>query len=198
MSATDIPALGVVISRFGRPKSVRRAVQSVLRQRAFDEVIVVDDALPLPVDLADISEERLRVIGHETTRGVCAARNTGTEAARARHLIFQDDDDALSPWGGLFLPSLDRQINLPHGGSNRRGRDCRRQSHRAIRIQTTALLYARRDMGTGPAPHPRAQKHQHQAGGREVRSRRWPSASEAAANPSFQNDSPPNTRSCPS
>lgn len=102
MNATDIPALGVVIPSFGRPEPVRRAVQSVLRQRAIGEVVVIDDASPQPVDLKDIVDERLRVIRHETNRGVCAARNTGTDVARSRHLIYLDDDDALLPWAGWF------------------------------------------------------------------------------------------------
>lgn len=98
-AVADPATLGVVIPSYGRADKVRRAVRSAL-QRGIDEVVVVDDASPEPVDLEGIGDPRLRLIRHSQNGGVCAARNTGMAEARATHLVFLDDDDALLPWAG--------------------------------------------------------------------------------------------------
>lgn len=94
--------LGCIIPSYGRPDTVRRAARSALAYPGFAEVIVVDDASPVPVDLSDVGDPRLAILRHETNSGVCAARNTGLAASRSSHLVFLDDDDALLPWAGWF------------------------------------------------------------------------------------------------
>ncbi len=94
--------LGCIIPSYARPAAVRRAAGSALLFGGFSEVIVVDDASAEPVNLTGIADPRLRVLRHEINRGVCAARNTGTAAARASHLLYLDDDDVLLPWAGWF------------------------------------------------------------------------------------------------
>jgi glycosyltransferase involved in cell wall biosynthesis len=63
------------------------------------EVIVVDDGST--VDTRDVvsafEDERIRVIRHESARGVSAARNTGAAAATGDWLAFIDDDDLWAP-----------------------------------------------------------------------------------------------------
>lgn len=63
------------------------------------EVVVVDDG---SVDgtreaLAAVPDPRVRVIRHERSRGVAAARNAGLTSARGRWIAFLDDDDLWSP-----------------------------------------------------------------------------------------------------
>jgi glycosyltransferase involved in cell wall biosynthesis len=61
------------------------------------EVIVVDDGSSEPVKIVDGDVEALRVLRHETPRGVAAARNTGIAAARGTWVAFLDDDDLWAP-----------------------------------------------------------------------------------------------------
>ena len=93
------PTLAVVIPTHDRPERLARAVRSVARQRAFAEIVVVDDASDPPVSLQG-ADPRVVVLRHGANRGVSAARNTGIGATRASHLIFLDDDDALLPLAG--------------------------------------------------------------------------------------------------
>lgn len=101
------PAVSVVIPTWRRADSIRRAVDSVLRQTWRDlEVIVVDDASgdgTLEV-LAQVADPRLWVLSHAANAGACAARNTGVRAARADWIAFQDSDDEWLP------EKLDRQM----------------------------------------------------------------------------------------
>ena len=76
------------------------AVETVLRQRdVTTEIVVVDDG---SVDgtatrLAELAVPELRVIRHETSRGVARARNAGIGEARGRWVAFLDDDDFWAP-----------------------------------------------------------------------------------------------------
>jgi glycosyltransferase involved in cell wall biosynthesis len=76
------------------------ALPSALGQRDVDhEVIVVDDGSSdeTPRRLAELDDPRLRVLRHETSRGVSRARNTGIAAARGEWIAFLDDDDLWAP-----------------------------------------------------------------------------------------------------
>lgn len=86
------PTFTVVIPTRDRPRYLREAVESVLRQTHTDfEVVVVDDAGELPVELP--SDSRIRVVRHPRRKGPGAARNTGIREARGRFVTFLDDDD---------------------------------------------------------------------------------------------------------
>src|SRR2546421_12955356 len=63
------------------------------------EVIVVDDGSvdQTPRRLAEVIDERVRVIRHPSSRGVAAARNSAIAAARGEWLAFLDDDDLWAP-----------------------------------------------------------------------------------------------------
>lgn len=77
----------------------RRALPSALRQEGVRlEVIVVDDgsAEPAPANVSR-GDERVRVVRHEQSRGVPAARNAGIAAARGEWTAFLDDDDLWAP-----------------------------------------------------------------------------------------------------
>lgn len=89
------PRVSVIIPCFNAERTVRRAVQSVRRQRMADvEIIVVDDGS------ADASLAAARACGDDVTvialaanRGVSAARNAGIAAARGEFVAFLDADD---------------------------------------------------------------------------------------------------------
>jgi glycosyltransferase involved in cell wall biosynthesis len=98
---TEAPEASVVIPTRSRWALLRtHALPSALAQEDVDlEVIVVDDGSSDETreELSKIVDSRLRVIRHETNRGVAAARNAGIRAARGEWLAFLDDDDLWSP-----------------------------------------------------------------------------------------------------
>lgn len=76
----------------------RRGLRSALAQEDVRlEVVVVDDGSAEPAPAAIAGNERVRLVRHETTRGVPAARNTGIGEARAPWTAFLDDDDLWAP-----------------------------------------------------------------------------------------------------
>ena len=76
----------------------RRALRSALGQEDVRlEVVVVDDGSGEPAPEAVSGDDRVRVVRHESSRGVPAARNTGIREARAAWTAFLDDDDVWAP-----------------------------------------------------------------------------------------------------
>jgi glycosyltransferase involved in cell wall biosynthesis len=76
----------------------RRALRSALRQENVRvEVVVVDDGSAEQAPASVGADERVRLVRHETSRGVAAARNTGIGEARAAWTAFLDDDDLWAP-----------------------------------------------------------------------------------------------------
>ncbi len=72
----------------------------VLRQQDVElEVVVVDDGSgdETAAILTGLDDRRVRVITHDTPRGVVAARNTGIAAVRGKWVAFCDDDDLWAP-----------------------------------------------------------------------------------------------------
>lgn len=90
------PFVSVVIPTRDRPRTLRTALRSALEQVGVDlEVIVVDDGSSKPAE-PDF-DPRIRVIRHESPRGVACARNSGLAVARGRWIGFLDDDDIWAP-----------------------------------------------------------------------------------------------------
>jgi glycosyltransferase involved in cell wall biosynthesis len=90
------PDVSVVIPTLARPTLVTRAVHSALAQTVADiEVVVVidgpDDATRAA--LAEIDDDRLRVVGLAERGGAPNARNVGVREARAPWTALLDDDD---------------------------------------------------------------------------------------------------------
>ena len=85
--------------------------------------------------LAEVSDPRLRVIGHDSPRGVSASRNHGATEARGEWVAFVDDDDLWSPEKlALQVEAADatgRDVGLHGLGQRRRaGADHGRDSPR--------------------------------------------------------------------
>ncbi len=92
--------LTVVIPCYRGEHLVTDAIQSVLTQTGAQvEVIVVDDGSPdRSADVVGaIGDARVRVLRHETNRGIAAARNTGLTAAQSEFVAFLDQDDLWLP-----------------------------------------------------------------------------------------------------
>jgi glycosyltransferase involved in cell wall biosynthesis len=95
----DSPEVTVVIPTRDRWALLeRRALRSALRQEDVRlEVVVVDDGSTEPAPAPIENDDRVRIVRHETSRGVAAARNTGIDEARAPWTAFLDDDDLWAP-----------------------------------------------------------------------------------------------------
>jgi glycosyltransferase involved in cell wall biosynthesis len=92
--------VSVVIPTRDRWPLLKQTLRGALAQEGVaHEVIVVDDgsADETPVRLGEVGDRRLRLVRHERSRGVSAARNSGIAEARGEWLAFLDDDDLWSP-----------------------------------------------------------------------------------------------------
>jgi glycosyltransferase involved in cell wall biosynthesis len=92
------PRISVVIPTYNRGYIVGEAIQSVLRQTApADEIIVVDDgSTDNTSEILERFGDKLIVI-RQSNKGVGAARNTAIEFATADWVAFLDSDDLWLP-----------------------------------------------------------------------------------------------------
>jgi glycosyltransferase involved in cell wall biosynthesis len=94
------PRVSVVVPTRNRSGLLAVTLRGVLSQHDVDlEVIVVDEASTddTPEVLAGLGDPRVRVVRHETPRGVSTARNRGAGEARGEWVAFTDDDDLWAP-----------------------------------------------------------------------------------------------------
>lgn len=94
------PFFTVVITTYNRARIVRRCLDSCLSQAfASFEVVVVDDGSDdgTVAALEREPDPRLRVVVHETNRGINPARFSGAAAARGEWIVVVDSDDELLP-----------------------------------------------------------------------------------------------------
>lgn len=94
------PDVSVVIPTRDRPALVLRAVRSALAQthRDLEIIVVIDGSDPRTVAcLAQVGDDRLRVVELSSPRGAPAARNTGVAQARGSWIALLDDDDEWLP-----------------------------------------------------------------------------------------------------
>jgi len=105
--------VSVVIPTRHRPRSLMRAVESVLAQtHPVAEVVVVIDG-PDPITesaLQAVKDPRLRAVVFPAARGGSDARNAGVQVAGSEWIAFLDDDDE-------WLPTkLERQLAMREPG----------------------------------------------------------------------------------
>ena len=94
------PDVTVIIPTRNRWRLLRRTLSSALRQESVSlEVIVVDDCSTdeTALELARLTDPRVRVFRNAERRGVAAARNRALEAASGTWTAFLDDDDLWAP-----------------------------------------------------------------------------------------------------
>ncbi len=106
------PKVSVVIPCYNGERFIREAIESILGQTRTDlEVVVVDDGSTddsSRVVEACCSDPRVRLLRHDSNRGIAAARNTGIAAARGEYVAFLDQDDIwLSDKLRVQVPLLD-------------------------------------------------------------------------------------------
>ncbi len=85
----------VVIPTHNRADILSKTLNCLAKGSAVpDEVIIVDDASPVPVQetLNPIQGLQLRFIRFEENKGAAAARNAGLRAAKAHTVLLMDDD----------------------------------------------------------------------------------------------------------
>jgi len=94
-----VTEVSVIIPTRNRSKLLELSLRSVLWQRNVDfETIVVDDGST--DDTARVLRslgDGIRVVRHERSQGVSAARNRGIAEARGEWVAFLDDDDLWAP-----------------------------------------------------------------------------------------------------
>jgi glycosyltransferase involved in cell wall biosynthesis len=95
------PEVTVVIPTRNRwPVLSTSALPSALEQESVEhEIVVVDEGSSdgTSAGLSSFEGPRLRVVRHESARGVARARNAGIAAARGEWVAFLDDDDLWAP-----------------------------------------------------------------------------------------------------
>lgn len=95
------PLISVVVPVYQAERWLCRCVDSLLAQTyAATDIILVDDGSPdscgALCDKYAVQESRIRVI-HQKNRGLSAARNAGTAAAKGEYITFVDSDDWVEP-----------------------------------------------------------------------------------------------------
>lgn len=88
--------VSVIIPTYNRADTIKRSIESVLRQSYQNfEVIVIDDGSTddtcRVVD--EIGDSRICYIKSDRRMGANAARNTGIQRAKGEYIAFQDSDD---------------------------------------------------------------------------------------------------------
>ena len=106
-------SISAVITCHNRQELARRAVRSVMRQRAFREIVLVDDASDQPITLDGLTDRRLKLLRSDRNEGVSASRNKGVREVTSSHVMFIDDDDFLLPWAGWLAR---RWLSATRGG----------------------------------------------------------------------------------
>ena len=86
------------------PDIVQRAINSIVKQTYRNiEIIVVDDSSPTFVQREEVERtvrrisDKIEYIRLESSKGACAARNTGLQHSNGYYVAFLDDDDEWLP-----------------------------------------------------------------------------------------------------
>lgn len=123
MRSMGNPEVSIVIPVYGVEDRIGRFADSLFSQSLADsiEFIFVDDAtkdrsMEIVGEVLDCRysrlKERVKILRHETNRGLPAARNTGMKAATGRYIMHVDSDDFLDPYMIERLYERCRKDNL--------------------------------------------------------------------------------------
>ena len=96
------PQVSVVVPTKDRDALLRQTLSTISwQQDVVFEALVVDDGSAdrglVERIVADLGDARFRIVRHDRSRGVSAARNRGTMEAKAPWVAFCDDDDLWAP-----------------------------------------------------------------------------------------------------
>ncbi len=113
VSGATVPAASVILLTFNRPKLLRWAIESVLKQTYPNfEIIIADDAGSYPARLTAeyFSDGRIRVIRQAENVGVVRNLRTALQLVRGRYVAVMNDDDLwLSDYLAKLVTALDTQ-----------------------------------------------------------------------------------------
>ncbi|RAP29908.1 hypothetical protein DID78_02960 [Candidatus Marinamargulisbacteria bacterium SCGC AG-343-D04] len=92
-------SISVIIPTFNRYSTLKRAIDSVLKQTKESECIVVDDASTDDTKslVKNYDESLVRYVALSENKGVSYARNCGVQAATGNWIAFLDSDDEWLP-----------------------------------------------------------------------------------------------------
>jgi len=99
MPGAQKPLISVVLPTYNRPRLLKRAVETVLKQTYPNiELVIMDDHSPVPAKevLSAYSFDAIsnvRQLRHSKNEGANVARNNGIRAASGQFISFLDDDD---------------------------------------------------------------------------------------------------------
>lgn len=97
--------VSIIVPIYNVEEFIAECLRSVIAQTYHDyELILVDDcgtdgSMAVAARFAGhpALEGKIRILRHERNRGLSAARNTGTAAAKGKYIYFLDSDDILAP-----------------------------------------------------------------------------------------------------
>ena len=97
--------ISIIVPIYNVEEFIAECLQSVVAQTYRDyELILVDDcgtdgSMSVAARFAShpALEGKMRILRHDRNRGLSAARNTGTAAAKGKYVLFLDSDDILAP-----------------------------------------------------------------------------------------------------
>ncbi|RLM50039.1 glycosyltransferase [Halorubrum sp. Atlit-28R] len=113
-----MPTVSVILPVYNGEEWIKDCISSITSQSVEDiEIIIVDDnSKDGSVDkIQDMNDSRIKLIRHDTNRGVPGARNTGIESARGDYICFIDQDDR---W---VEEKLEKQLQVFKDGDDRLG-----------------------------------------------------------------------------
>lgn len=131
MDVSDFPLVSVIIPIYKKEDTIRRCIDSVLKQTYRNiEIILIDDGSPdacgVICDFYQEIDERVRVI-HQKNTGVSVARNKGIEVSYGSYLTFVDADDIIQETFIIrLLQRFDSSVDIVVGANRKVKKDfCR-------------------------------------------------------------------------
>ena len=95
-----MPFFSVIIPLYNKEKFVENAVNSVLQQSFADfEIIIVEDCSTDKSRevVSKIQSNKIKILHHQSNKGLSAVRNTGIKNSKANYITFLDADDVWKP-----------------------------------------------------------------------------------------------------
>lgn len=108
---TDRPLVSIGMPVFNAEKTIRQAIRSILLQTFSDwELLIIDDGSTdgTLAAVREFCDERIRVIGNNTNRGIAVRLNTAVALSRGEYFARMDGDDICYP------RRLERQVSYVH------------------------------------------------------------------------------------